>query len=229
MLLPACESVVQFHRAGTHFGVGVADDGLLRAGAECDAVTNLLWSHGLVATAQLARALDRRESAAFHLAWARDHQQRFLDAFTGADGVLGARPGGSSAAGGLVPELVLALALAPPLLAGEAALGLLEAIESRLATPYGLRAAEGSARVLPEWLGPFAAATLRVRGRDEVTVARVAGWFDALAEAVPGAVPSALVLAGAAVRPDGDPLSPVAAAELLRCWIEDLEPRAVTA
>src|SRR5262249_45252894 len=84
-LYPALESIVQHFRAGTRDGVRVDEDGLLSVG-EGDAAMkradlNALWYHALVALAQLARLVGRKENSAFFLAWARDHQAHFLETF----------------------------------------------------------------------------------------------------------------------------------------------------
>ena len=79
-LYPALEGVMQFYRAGTH-GVRVDEDGLLSSGngdlAVRRADLNVLWYHALVSMAQLARLIGRKESGAFYLAWAHEHQKAF--------------------------------------------------------------------------------------------------------------------------------------------------------
>lgn len=233
ILLPACESIVQFYRAGTNGDVGIQADGLLAHGAEGvrDLEANALWFHALIAAAQLARTLDRRESAAFHLAWARDHQQRFLAAFWDAErGVPYARIVEGRGVPGLVPEALLAASLPPPLLPAEPLQGLVSAVERKLLTPWGLRESEGSHRVLPGWLGPFATAYFRANGRNGATIARVAGWFEGLRAVGPGkgsALPEAFEIhdqePGSAPARAGDFVSITAAAEIVRAWIEDLD------
>lgn len=233
VLLPACESVIQFYRAGTRHGVGVRPDGLLAHGERevRDVESNALWSHALIAAAQLARALDRRESAAFHLAWARDHQQRFFEAFWDEErGELAARIEEGRRVPGLTPAAVLAASLPPPLLPAEALKALVTAIEKRLFTPWGLREAEKSSHVRPEWLGPFVTAWLRAHGRDPAAMAKAAGWLATLRAAGPergAGIPEAFEVGRRAAEDGpgraGDPVSIVAAAEIARAWIEELD------
>lgn len=242
-ILPAAESIVQAYRAGTRHGVKVGSDALLRAGegdvARCDTGHNVLWFHALVATAQLARLAGRKESSAFYLAWAREHQGRVLETLwdephgclvDGAAGEPGARAGVTAAQ-------ILAVSLAPPLLPPDRAARLVATIERELLTPFGLREAPGAVSASPAWLGPFITAYLRVHQRSAEAEARARGWLDALhgrLEAQGAAhVPEALAAPrrgdGAARRPSGPaqsrpaPSSVLAAAELLRTWIEDLD------
>jgi len=230
VLLPACESVVQFYRARTNHGVGVQPDGLLAHGEHSvrDLESNALWSHALVAAAQLARTLDRRESAAFHLAWARDHQQRFLEAFWDAErGELFARIEGERGVRGFGPESLLAASLSPPLLPAESLQALVGSVMRKLWTPCGLREAEGASRVRPGGLGPFATAYLRAHGREGAALATVGGWFEGLQSLGPHlevGPPEAFDLADpeAPVR-IGDAVSITTAAELVRAWIEDVD------
>ena len=236
----ALESIVQAYRAGTRAGIGVGAHGLLSAGegdaAACRADLNALWFHALVATAQLARLTGRKESGAFYLAWAREHQSRvietlwdeergcLLEALTPA----GPRPG-------LAPSQLLAVSLSPPLLTGERAARLVATVERELFTPLGLRATPEATQVAPGWLGPFMTAHLRVHQRGAEAQARVRGWLDTLREALDARtavhVPEAIAAprrgdaaaprAPAAAEPA--PASVLAAAELLRVWVEDVD------
>jgi hypothetical protein len=74
-LYPALEEQLRFFRSGRP-GLAVADDGLLVTGAGDaalkPAVLNALWYYADIALSQLARHAGRKESAAFHLAWARE-------------------------------------------------------------------------------------------------------------------------------------------------------------
>uniref|UniRef100_A0A832MLB9 Glycogen debranching protein n=1 Tax=Eiseniibacteriota bacterium TaxID=2212470 RepID=A0A832MLB9_UNCEI len=231
VLAPALEGVVQAFRAGTRGGIRVDADGLLAAGEDGAkrADVNALWSRALVAMAQIARLAGRREHAAFYLAWARDHRAAFLERFWDeARGALHERIVDGAPVPGLGPGQLLALTLSPPLLDGERAARLLERVERKLATPFGLRDAPGAGSVRPEWLAHFVTATLRVRGRTPETRLAVRGWFDALRLARGAGVAQALperydVLPDGAARPAGDPVSIVAVAEVLRAWVEEVE------
>ena len=100
-------------------------------------------------------------------------------------------------------------------------------------TPAGLREAPDAPRILPEWLGAYLTALVRVNGRDDAVLARA---HRLLAEF--GAV---LDLHGAGVPPDafeidtdgaldaaplqvaGEPVSLAGSAEIVRFWVEELD------
>jgi len=241
-LFPALESVMQFYRAGTHHGVCVDSDGLLgvaRDGViEKRADTNALWSHALVAMAQLARGAGRREHGAFYLAWAHEHQRRFNEAFwDGERGCLFEALLDGAPVTGLGASQLLAVSHSPSLLPAERAARLLATIELELATPYGLREAPGEPVVVTAWLGAWHAARLRAHARDAATRARVQSDLDALERLLARfggleRLPACISLIERA--PAGGARSPLAAAELLRAWIEELphtarEPELATA
>ncbi len=235
-LYPGLESVMQFYRAGTRHGVRVDADGLLSAGEGAAATkradVNALWSHALIAMAQLARETGRRENGAFYLAWAREHQRAFAEAFwdDGA-GCLFEAIGPRGRETGLSPSQLLAAALAPPLLTAGRAVRLVTTIERELFTPLGLRDAPGARTVHTEWLGAFLTAWLRAHGRDAASQARARGWLDTLHRAMQtcgGHLPVRFDLeprdADEVVpRAAGDGASMLAAAELLRAWIEEFD------
>jgi hypothetical protein len=243
-LYPAIESIMQAYRAGTRDGIHVRATGLLSSGvgddACCRADVNALWFHALVATAQLARLTGSKEAGAFYLAWAREHQTRMLagmwDARRGcfyeALAADGPRPGKLS------PSQLLAVSLSPPLLPPEQAAVLVATVERELFMPFGLRASAGADTASPAWLGPFITAYLRVHQRSPESQARVRGWLEALRERldqgglvhVPEALPAprrgdaaARRAATAAVTASPAPASVLAAAELLRVWIEEVD------
>jgi len=227
-LYPALEGLMQALRQGTRDGVRVDADGLLAVGGVKRADQNALWYHALVAMAQLSRLLSHRENGAFYLAWAREHQQRFGDAFWDDAGDClyeALAPDGPRR--GLAPAQALAVSLPPALLAPERAARLVATLERELATPWGLRESRGADRVSTAALGPFVTACLRVNHRDAGTQARARDWIEAASRAggVAGHVPGTLRLSvdGTRAEPVGEPASPLAAAELLRVWIEELE------
>lgn len=229
-LFPALESVMQFYRAGTHHGVCVDTDGLL--GILRDGVlvkradTNALWSHALVAMAQLARAVGRREHGAFYLAWAHEHQRRFNEAYwDGERGCLYEALLDGAPVTGLGASQLLAVSHSPSLLPAERAARLLATIDAELATPYGLRAAPGDDLVTTEWLGAWQSARLRTSGRTAAVQDRVHAELDALRRMLEAHGGLDHVPLRNSIRehaPAGGTLSPLAAAELLRAWVEEL-------
>ena len=212
-LFPALESVLHAYRAGTRHGIRVGGDGLLAAGEDGvrRADLNALWYHALVAMAQLARVAGRKESGAFYLAWAREHQARFNEAFWDAERDEPRAP--------LTSYLALAASLAPAVLPPDRATRLLEVLDRELATPTGLRVAPGSGEISTDGLGPFLMGLLRSHQRAPEVRERVRRWIgDLLAETPPGA--AARITTGAR---DRDPFSILAAADLLRVWIEEMD------
>jgi hypothetical protein len=220
---------MQFFRAGTHHGVCVDTDGLLgvsREGvSEKSAALNALWSHALVAMAQLARGVERREHGAFYLAWAHEHQRRFNEALWDAErGCLYESLRGDVPVAGLGAAQILAVSHAPSLLAADRAARLLGSIGRELATPYGLRAAPGDSEVESEWLGTWHAARLKVFGRGAAQ-AVVRADLEVLRRMLlthggPERIPARISLTERA--PATGAVSPLAAAELLRAWVEEM-------
>jgi glycogen debranching enzyme len=223
-LYPPLESVMQYYRSGTRFGIRVDQDGLLAAGQPASVrrvEANVLWYHALVAMAQLGRLIGRKESSAFYLAWAREHHKCFNERFW--DDERGCLFNAVTADGperGTSPEQLLAVSLAPALLPAERALRLVRTLEGDLFTPRGLRERGGSPRLLTAWLGPFYSAYLRAHQRAPEAQARVREWMAALRPELDrgacGYLPEAF----------GQPASPAsvtAVAELLRAWIEDVD------
>ena len=247
-ILPAVESIVQAYRSGTRHGVRVGDHGLLSAGegdaACCRTETNVLWFHALVATAQLARYAGHKERGAFYLAWAREHQAHVLESLW--DEKRGCFFEALTPAGplrGLSPSQVLAVSLSPSLLPGERAARLVATIERDLLTPHGLRRSAAAVTASPAWFGPFISAHLRVHQRSDEAQARARGWLDGmrswLDERSAAHVPESIAAprrgdaasrlrAGAGEAPFA-PASVLAAAELLRVWIEHLDHAGTTA
>jgi hypothetical protein len=235
---PAVDSIVQAYRAGTRAGIKVGADGLLSAGegeaACCRADLNALWFHALVAAAQLARLTGRKESGAFHLAWAREHQSRVLESMWDEErGCLFESLGPQGPRRGLSPAQLLAVSLSPPLLPAERAARLVATVERELVTPLGLRASPEATAVSPAWLGPFITAYLRVQQRSPAAQSRAREWLETLRRAlddrsahhVPELIPAPRRGDAAARRDAGtpSPASVLGAAELLRVWIEDVE------
>jgi hypothetical protein len=234
------ESLPQHLRAGSRYGVRADADGLLQIAGDPPSkplVLNTLWYYALIAITQLARLGGRKESAAFYLAWARQHGQSFQEQFWDEEnGALFEEIAGGARRPGLSAEQILAVAFAPPLLAPEHAARLLERVERELFTPLGLRPHPRAAHAETAWLGAFHSACLRVRGRSaEVQgvvrsrLERLSACLDRVAtDHVPAAFAPPPRKGGK--RAADEPLerwlpagaSAVAAAELLRLWVEDV-------
>jgi hypothetical protein len=249
------ESVIHSYRAGTRHGIRAGADGLLAAGeGGRRADLNALWYHALVAMAQLAKKTERKEAAAFYLAWAREQQTRFnAELWDEKRGALYDAIGEQGPARGLSPSQLLAVRIGPPVLAAERIERLVRTVERSLFTPLGLRTKPRGARVHTAWLGPFYSAYLRAHGRSAEAQARVREWLGELrarlALGAGGALPEWFELPPAArgeargdrsgARDDGippepvrqsdaapaggEPVSVLAAAELLPVWIEELD------
>jgi predicted glycogen debranching enzyme len=161
-LAPVVEQIIEHHVAGTRYGIVVdANDGLLREGAEGNALTwmdariggvpvttrsgkpvevNALWIRALEVAARIARD---GESRARHADRAAKARSSFRERFVRRDGgglfdvVDG--PGGDDAA--VRPNQLLAVSLPNPALAGdqEASRAAVDACRRSLLTPLGLR------------------------------------------------------------------------------------------
>jgi glycogen debranching enzyme len=226
----ALDAITHAYRSGTRTAVRLDRDGLLaegRRGARSPGL-NALWYHASIAIARLARRIGHRENAAFHLAWANEHQKRVNEILWDEDHGCLLEDGNSFG-----PAQVFAVSLAPSLLPLDRARRLLDRIERELFTPFGLRASPDAPIATTAWLGPFHAAYLRAHARSAEAQARSRGWLETLRrhldESGLSSLPEAFeVGAGSAPAPRpaamGEPLSVLAAADLARFWIEDLEP-----
>lgn len=205
---PAIDGLLHHLRSGSRHGVHCDRDGILWAGegaaSAARADVNALWYHALVAAAQMARQAGHRENAAFSLAWAHELQQvyaaRFRDERTGGLFVALTEAGPVR---GAEPSQLLAASLAPALLGPDDALRLLASIDAEF------RVGEDAAT--RPWLGVWIAATMRAGARGDDARRRVRERLEALERA------------GGAERLAADADGAIAAAELLRAWIEDVE------
>jgi Glycogen debranching enzyme N terminal/Amylo-alpha-1,6-glucosidase len=243
VLFPALEEVMRYYRSGAPGGIRVDEDGLLvthEADAEGvphpvkRAGLNALWSQAYIAMAGLARAAGRREIAAFYLAWAQDHQKRFVELFWDAKrSRLYDRLRNDEPVRGIGPDHTWAVALSPALLPAERAPKVVKALEAELAAPFGLRSARDADRASSAWLGPWLSATVRAAGRsaESLSAARehLIALTDWMAGEGAGGIPAAW---RAGEHPLADwtlGMSPLAAAELVRFWVEDCEHALVEA
>jgi glycogen debranching enzyme len=250
-LFQPLESIMHSYRQGTRYGIGVDKDGLLAAGTGDAPVKrsdlNALWYHALVAMAQLARLIGRKESGAFYLAWAREHQKQFNDQlWDELHSCLWDALGPEGPIPGLTASQLLAVSLPPAALRPDLAARLVATIERELVTPAGVREAMGGGVVSTAWMGPFITAHLRARGRSPETYRRAREWMQDLrrgSESLLGRPPASFDLGisdradengngavapatdedPAAVAPGADLSSTLAAAELLRVWIEEMD------
>lgn len=227
------ESIVQAFRSGTRGGVHVNATGLLSAGegaaAEVRADLNALWYHGLVAMAQMAKLVGRRENGAFYLAWAREQQTRFVEhLWNEPEGALFDAITREGPRRGTRASHLLAVGLAPVVLQPEAAQRLVETLGRDLVTPLGVRETpDGPARL--RWAGVFVTAYLRANGRSAEAHQRMHDWLAGLRDACDrtalGHAPDGFDPGAPAAHPriTGELSSLVAAADLLRAWVEDVD------
>ena len=224
---PALEQVMHSLRAGSRHGVRCDREGFLWCGeglqARARAGTNALWYHALVAMAQLARRLERRESAAFYVAWAHELQRGFSERFWDDDAgcLFESLAAGGSVRGLSAPQL-WAASLPPTLLPLPLAQRLLRTIDRELFERDGLLERPGDGEPRGEWLGTWVSATLRVLAREPSEQAPVYARLERVIEHV----------RERGVLPGGDSrrrFSALAAAIMLRAWIEDADREAVSA
>ncbi|MEZ4652927.1 MAG: amylo-alpha-1,6-glucosidase [Candidatus Eisenbacteria bacterium] len=266
-LLPALRTIVEAHIAGTSFGIGVDRDGLLHAGEEGVQLTwmdakvgdhvvtartgkpveiNALWLNALFVLAELESLLgEEARSAALRQRFRsakRKFQSRFwnpsLDClFDVVDGPEGDDPS-------IRPNQIFALSLVTPLLSPARSRMVLQTVERKLVTPFGLRTLsteesayhgtyQGDARARDAayhqgtvwtWLaGPYATALARFGGRTGRTRARsyletLVGRADELAI---GTLPE-LADGNPPHHPRGAIAQAWSVGEWLRAWYEEV-------
>lgn len=261
-ILPALVQIAERHLEGTRYGIGVdPTDGLLRAGEPGVQLTwmdakvgdwvvtprigkpveiNALWYNAMRTVAEL-RARRGDEEGAVRLG---ERADRMRDSFRArfrrpdldylADVVDG--PDGDDWS--LRPNQVLALSLPYPLLEGDEARGVLNAIGRRLLTSYGLRSLtpddpryrgtyggdqlqrDGSYHQGPVWswlLGAFAEASYRLSGDQDAALAILRPMGDHLRDAGLGSV-SEIFEGDAPFDPKGCVAQAWGVAETLRVW-----------
>jgi predicted glycogen debranching enzyme len=262
-LVPVLREIVDWHVRGTRHGIVVDDDGLLRAGAPGLQLTwmdakvgdtvitprhgkpveiQALWYNALVILADLEGRAGHADASAGLAARAQQVKERFVALFwndeTSAlfDVVDGERKDAS-----IRPNQIFALSLPHPLLPKDKARAVLAVVESKLATPVGLRtlapddpAYRGRYEGPPEardaayhqgtvwaWLlGPYADALVRTGGAVGKAKARraLAGIVPHLREAGLGTI-SEIFDGDAPHRPRGCPAQAWSVGETLRALV----------
>jgi predicted glycogen debranching enzyme len=270
-LLGVLEDILAWHRRGTRHGIGVDDDGLLYAGEPGVQLTwmdarvgdwvvtprrgkpveiQALWYNALRILAALEVRFGRAEQGAELEADAERARRRFVELFwNAAAGCLYDcvdQRGGAAATeldDRVRPNQVLALSLPYDLLDPVRANSILDLVEARLLTPFGLRSLDprhtdyraryegGPAQrdavyhqgAVWSWLlGPFITALVRLRGDEGRRQARrlLERAASHLGEACVGSV-SEIFDAEAPFSPRGCPAQAWGVAEWLQAAIED--------
>ena len=261
-LLPALLQVIERHLEGTRYGIGVdPDDGLLRAGEPGVQLTwmdakvgdwvvtprigkpveiNALWYNALRTVAELHAVRGDGSTAARLTALAERTRESFRARFRGpdldylADVVDG--PDGDDWS--LRPNQIFALSLPFPLLEGDEARAVLDAVSRSLLTSYGLRSLtpqdpaylgtyggdqvlrDGSYHQGPVWswlLGPYAEASYRLTGDRAAALAVLRPIGDHLRDAGLGSV-SEIFEGDPPHLPKGCVAQAWGVAETLRVW-----------
>ncbi|HEV8199859.1 MAG TPA: amylo-alpha-1,6-glucosidase [Candidatus Polarisedimenticolia bacterium] len=272
VLARAVGAIVDGVARGTRYGIRMETDGLLAAGTDGVQLTwmdakvgewvvtprrgkpvevQALWINALRIASALAGRPEadwRRAAAAFHRRFWNPDLNCLYDVVD-----VDHRPGEVDDA--FRPNQILAVGGLPfPVLAGEVARRVVDAVEARLLTPLGLRSlAEGSAAYAPRYeggvperdgsyhqgtvwpwlLGPFVEAWVRVRGGTATAVRQARERFllpmtAHLADAGLGHV-SEIADAEAPHRPRGCPFQAWSVGELLRLSEQVLQPGAARA
>jgi predicted glycogen debranching enzyme len=264
-LLPVLEDVVAWHDRGTGSGIRADADGLLRAGAPDTALTwmdakvagrpvtpragkpvevNALWYNALAILADLRKRAGDKQGAKLLATRAEAVRARFEETFwnEGA-GCLCDVVDGERRDASIRPNQVLAVALPHALLPKDKAGRILDVVEAKLLTPFGLRSlAAGEPGYRPacaggpaerdaayhqgtvwSWLlGPWATAVARVRGAAGKRQARAAieRLRPHLEDACVGTI-SEIFDAEPPHAPRGATAQAWSVAEALRVWIEE--------
>jgi predicted glycogen debranching enzyme len=266
-LLPKLIEVVEHHLAGTHFGIGVDPrDGLLCQGQEGYQLTwmdakvgdwvvtprrgkaveiNALWYNALRLLGlwlQEERRFEESEEIEHHAVRARNS---FNERFWYAEGnylydVVDGERGDDSACR---PNQLIAFSLRYPVLQRALWESVLNVVQKRLLTPYGLRslapehpdykdkyfgdlrsrdAAYHQGTVWAWLMGPFIDAWLRVHPGDYATARRfIQGFTEHLGDAGIGTI-SEIFDAEPPFRPRGCIAQAWSVAEVLRCWVKTI-------
>jgi predicted glycogen debranching enzyme len=261
-LLPRLVDIVDRHIAGTRFSIGVAADGLLSQGAPGYALTwmdakvgdlvvtprrgkaveiNALWYNALCLLADWLEVERDAQAAAPYRAHAKRAYAAFNERFWyDAGGYLydvvdGERGDDAS----LRPNQILAISLLHPILDRSRWSRVLQQVQSRLLSPFGLRSlAPGDPDYHPKyfgdlrardlayhqgtvwaWLvGPWVDASIKVNGHASEARALLEGFAGHLTEAGVGTI-SEIFDAEAPYSPRGCIAQAWSVAEVLRCLV----------
>ncbi len=260
-LLPVLLDVIDWMVRGTKYSIRVDTDGLLSAGNATTQLTwmdakvgdwvvtprhgkpveiNALWHHALWFVEELAGDHKGPSAAAV----ADVFRTRFWNEEAGYLNDVVDREGQTDTS--LRPNQVIALSLSPPLLDGDRARRLLEAVERELLTPYGLRTlsprnpqyrgayvgdqwsrdgAYHQGTVWPWLLGPFITAYVSIAEDKDAARARARRWLEPmwahLCEAGVGQL-SEIFDGDAPHTPRGCIAQAWSVAEVLRAAVEDV-------
>jgi predicted glycogen debranching enzyme len=219
-LYAALQSIVSGHLAGTRYGIHIDQNGFLWAG---DASTQLtwmdakvgdtaftprsgraveiqaLWHNALRTLAHFAHLLGDESSATSYTELADKLQANFEGVFWNEElGFLNDVAGEHGYDGSLRPNQIFAVSLHYPLLTGDRARRVVEAVERELLTPYGLRtlspkdsryrgcyeggvwardSAYHQGTVWPWLIGPFFFAKLRAYASSAEVFSQIKGWL----------------------------------------------------
>ena len=262
VLLPRLVDIVDRHLAGTRFAIGVAADGLLSQGAPGYALTwmdakvgdlvvtprrgkaveiNALWYNALCLLADWLEVERDAQAAAPYRAHAKRAYASFNERFWYEAGgylydvVDGVRGDDAS----LRPNQILAISLLHPILDPPRWSRVLQQVQSRLLSPFGLRSlAPGDPDYHPKyfgdlrardlayhqgtvwaWLvGPWVDASIKVNGHANEARAILEGFAGHLTEAGMGTI-SEIFDAEAPFSPRGCIAQAWSVAEVLRCLV----------
>ncbi len=264
------KEIISWHERGTRFQIRAGEDGLLDAGVEGAAVTwmdvkvgdyvvsqragkaveiQALWYNALRTLEAMARRFDDTRTAAHYRSQAEGARASFHGLFwneserclydcINLDGTVD---------DSLRPNQIFAVSLPHPLVTGERARGVVDAVRRELLTPYGLRTlsprnAEYHGRyegppyerdnayhqgTVWAWLiGPFITAYLKTHGRTPDTLATARGWLRSfrahLSDIGLGQI-SEIFDGDAPHTPRGCIAQAWSVAEVLRCELEEVK------
>ena len=262
-LLPVMQRIIEHHVKGTSFGIGIdVSDGLLRQGAEGYQLTwmdakvdgwvvtprrgkaveiNALWYNALCLTAGWTELVRGAEAAADYRALAARARESFNARFWNADrgflyDVIDGEDGDSAECR---PNQLFAISLENPVLDQARWKAVIDVVESRLLTPYGLRSlAPGESNYKERyfgdlhardaayhqgtvwgWLiGPWIDAWLKLHPNDRAGARRYLGALvDHLGAYGIGSI-AEVFDASAPYTPRGCIAQAWSVAEVLRCW-----------
>jgi predicted glycogen debranching enzyme len=238
-LLPVLRKVIYACEQGTFPGIRVEKDGLLVVGLGKTVEVNALWFNALSIQAEIEARLGDAAEAKTLAQQARRVQKRFQEVFWNEEaGTLYDAVNGEERDAALRPNQLLALSLPFPLLPKLRSARVLAAVEEKLYTPVGLRtlepghldydaSADHQGAVWAWLLGPYYSALVRVHGPAgrKKALAALAELRPRLVEAGVASLPEVFDPEPAR-SPRGSIARAWGVAEVLRAYVEDLQPGA---